>query len=719
MPPSWEDKTVEKLKPKDSREKALARLFRCEHYSEELRQFSFQEAIMNWPEAKTCRYAMSALLSCALDPKSLLYSQAHDWISEHDSRGSILLAIALHEASFSEARRISIWKELFDRHDIPFNIGYEVLWRKSRDRFIRWDEVSPGLPLTPWYGFPPKDRPELYDSLARALENPEPDLLLGQTRSLIDDHGLGEMPYLRSQMINAVTESTDPEKVIEIIRPKAELFADEITDFLMEAQAPYWSDRDTDKRKLQFVQGIFGLAKILKGVLPQLDPGKATVLANNLVNASEKPWVWPMAEEICRYADNPKDVACFLESWVSHRSGDLNLSGQAKTEIDLLLAEMEVELDRLLRELPAPLATAYATIVSDHADSDKHWEPIVGLMKRYQTEFQQVFSGYVREGKVRLEFLLRYVEALGEVAKDDLQGWLRTNPVSYYVNPDQIAKLLDYITQFDLSAGNFVPKHTKELVGHYDLRTEDVDSPERVVALLPTEPGALTRTYLPAVFWGYAQWREMVLCSGYETVGALKSFFTSAAHNKWSPEKIKETLISLCEEIPQLREALCLVAWDKDFPAAGLAQGLLAQDVHRYRGWMSPTDWERMREWCLSHIRFLFPTHQTVVNTLLSLEDQRKLLFDSLPYRVGQGIQRPLDLPNPEAWAHLFDDLGAQARLLQWLKVHRGGIDVNDWLKWIGHYGFRTDPEVRKRVHELLDHRWEAIRILALKILRA
>lgn len=667
--------------------------------------------LTSWDGVGTCLAAVQAIFTNAMDEGSAVCAQAQNWVGEQKDN-PLLRAVVLQYASYSSESRSLALVKIVDPCGLMFSPKEQQTWSQLRAG-VRptWQELPTVCQLGHWEAMPPANQPELTDACRRLMRSDE-KYFPNMARDFIADPEIQGMPALCQRIVTMALESGD-DSIFGEIRQHFPCFAEGIVAVLTEEPTTVYSS-NVNAEDCRYAERLFDLAQLFAFGASQLPEAEQRSLTDQLLEVQDHPWVWSIAPELVPWAASIEKLGQFIYWWLNDGKRDHTIWKCQESEASTLRGLTYRAHDRLSEVVAQLSPAAFSTLVESLAEEGYNGSRIIDhylkadyqrLLEEGNPEFLPLAAAVVRSGVASSDFVQSYLDKVGfEAGKTDFLSWMekfRGGFASAITEP----LLRDYFIPNGLSVCRFIISSDVKMLleAGYQLSSQDVDSEEQVGKILSTHGHDKPEA---TVVWENDQWRATILLSGQVPKLIVESLLASANanHGHKAAEWLLENFVPLANR-PEIRVAFCRAAWysnGNDLAQLVLVRGGLIEN------WMSDGDRQRMTEYIKQYWSPFLRDHQVVADAILSLDRQRDLFFESALKSSGNLDTISL-WPGPVGWERLFADEPSRARMKSWLLAHRETIRDNDWLDWVCHFDFVSDPAVLKRIRRLLDSRHEEV----------
>lgn len=697
-----------------------------------------------WQEAKQCLASLRAIVSCALEPDSILYEAAHYWLAKKLTKDqdsgfrSFLTAIVLQEANYSLERRSRILDDLVDRYALNFNGAALDLWQDTRNRiFIGWEKIKSVINSDfQWSRWPiqregngmlSESSEKLFWACYWVMENPRKENIKGIVQTLLEHPLLENTPKLRKQIIEVSLLEKDTSLIETLSTNYFSIFIEEIVEVLINPVMPnILSFSSQDEEKKQYFEKLFPLAKLFVEIIENIEKENRGELVEKLLQATGHPWIFNVADELCLFGKDSDKLPQFLLNYIfpsqGHQWSGCRFEAHQEDIFEKALLSLSEKNAACLLNLFLLKKENYNRLFNNCLESF-----FFKNMKDNPEIYQQALSKTISLSKCSIGILLNYLDAIGiEKAKNDLVGWLYNRQcLSFYdrEESDLMRLFTDYIIPHKISVGRLLPPYTKELLSlGYQLCPKDVDNSTKVLRILPSKDEYGTRRFTAdSIVWQNESFRKTLLTCGHSEELSLRSLLITA-RDRYSAtgnplDWLEQVLIPECENNDRLQKALCAVAWDEKLYSSEtlFARALLLKN-DRLENWMNEELKEQMKLWCKKHWDQLLKNEKGVIDKLFSKEKQRTLFFqNALPDKSS----RSYISVRPENLAFLFEEYQTKEELANWLLKNVHAIMPETWINWVEFYHLYQFPRVTKQIGKLVnsDYHNSSFVATALKIL--
>lgn len=702
-------------------EQALIRFLKVKSYPSEIREHDWDELLL-WEGVGSCWLAVKTIISCVLNHHSPLCAKAQTWLKGQKDN-PLVLAVVLHEAGLSRENRGRVYNEIIDHLRIVLSPeGQKIWWAAGDGHQTSWSEIVKAVGLQKWQAMPPAKWLDLFASCRRIMENPTPDTIVRRIINLLENPKIERMPALRRALIEKLLVVNNLGAVLGELRTRFDLFADDILNVLINPPDLY-SDASVAVG-CQYYDNLFSLGRFFaEQLLPLRDPdGK---IISKLLELHRRPWVWATTLLFMEQVIDKEKFAQYLFRWYGTQYDSDYLCrvshGDVKKHFRRLInATCQVFCD-VLCELPAETAARLLGLMFAEGRDIRYLPTEFQILMRNAEEaYIKQLAPIIQSGKIGTENLLFCLNELGiESFLGDVQSWL--NQYSRHMDEKDLRTLgTDYIIPNNLSAGGLIFANAEALFRlGYQLKAVDVSHPSKLKAVLGLDTDRMKCGH-PFV-WANASWSSIVLESGVDAKMILQSLFITA-EDHWGHrglERVQDIsqILGPYQARPEYQQALCEIAWDIKHPYNfGLARLYLYQD-NRWKDWQGQ-DEARAKEFIHTHYLVMAQREKTVLDTLVTLEEQRALFFESALAEAAQSYSKTTSLLPPGVFSPLFADDNSKERLTKWLITNLKSIEAVSFLQWVAYYDLLSSKTILKIVRGFLDHWDSSVAKEALKILK-
>lgn len=728
-------------------------------YSTETRMQAFQR-LAEWDGTPNCRVALQAIVSCAMQPESPLFTDAQLYLKDHPDHW----IVSLQEASRSlEARRM-INQELGDRGLMKslFQGPYARLWHDILEeneltgspvevstRFIKW----PDLPADNTMVLLPHPYPgehEAWEACLMVQENLPDHMRLHEIAEILEDVTLMAHPLLQRRILLCLpAQGEPPEALVSLLAHHLDRLWPELERIIALGDGLYLHAGLGGRQE--------AIAAVLKRGFARLTHEQQDWLAKQ-----QNLWTWSLLPELVETLKAKGDQTAIVEL-IARFLPDRNIKEKDKLTGGNLIT--------FLRNLPAPVNLAVLETLRDRQDTFVYYL-LLWLFPREKAAWQEYYGPLVAAGVADIYSVVSYLEIVGEAGKEQITGWLEQADDTNRMGLDQQSQEFSWeklvrkaVVPWNLRIGRWLVSSHDALANFtkwgYTLTSEDLERLSDPVALLPLvhdrqSPGRTVP--LPWVGWRSSSTRLVFLDFLKTRLGVtadsdtlkhvVRSLVISASAdavaNSHDDQTIKHFHRALddCERIfPTMSEWLSelldasLVPTDRDWAEHGIKLFLLGGLVLWYErasgiSVMNARDaaHAKFRERIEQdpHLVYELMEHcpyQQALKALFPSHRQTELLLDQLwffgrPVTCVQWIKRFKKLGELGYVVERLHDCFRILVLPELLEVsdgrNQGGCFISQWLEWATH--FPEDPEIRACVRYYLarpDYRRVAEQIFA------
>ncbi|MFH1749963.1 MAG: hypothetical protein ABH837_03690 [bacterium] len=728
-------------------EEALIRLISPRSFLPEVRRWDFQ-TIEDWEKASRCRFTVQAILSCALNPESLLHDDAHRWIEQQDYK-DLIIAVTLNETKRSPENRGLVETQIFSRHNIELIGAIKLCWDALKGNpQTSWDAVVEIMNIKGWISMPPKanrnfsseDRQKLFVACSRVIENPKPEHIPSIVADIVDGPHLAKMPELRKRIVEAALLEENS-LILRILDERFSEFYEEIVSVLTNYNASYWYDmfdKKEDEHKKCFDR-LYDLARFLAKRLGTIPLDQRKQIIGRLLENPGSHCTFSIAADLCKPASKWKAewkkvaqfLVCLLAGLCGRYGSEALRDIMSIQKLCLLLSDLPI---KITVEFVRLVVTGWKPAIYQSDDlgpklllKNKELAPLLEKIGRYQKADLGFLSTLVHSGKADLPTLAVYLKIVGfERGWDDLTVWLaqRKEWVDGYEFVDQqlFDSLIDYILENDLPAGQLLNNRCGELFERgYQLHPSDVSNAHLVKHYIL---GTLSWSALDekSRAWKNSQWRSVLLKHGPVQMVVTSILATAAEHkgNKalaW----LEKVFVPECQKRSELADEISQLAWNtEDYGVSNYIARLLLHQCDWFKRRAQVQDRNKIRTYFKRYWTQMIPREWEIVRIFFSSEELLETFFGgALKNTDKHFFSQPFDKLDPAAWAVLFEDEKSKERLRDWLFRHRDKFrDDEQWLKWVQHFGFISDPRIQAYIYEEYLNRPGETTKLALLILQ-
>ncbi len=630
----------------------------------------------------------------------------------------LLIAVLLRQAGYSQNSRVRVL-ELKDRHNIVLSSLASEIWNQIRDgKRPTWDQIVQACQLKNWQPWPPQNRPELFLFCDLVMADVRPEDLSGLMSELVGLPNISKMPNLARELVSMAFWVME-EKVTEFLRSNFSVLGKAICEFLVDGEELnrrfregfYYATYET-KKEISARLAEISLLTIEELASPDCQMREERI--KQLLKSSGCPWIWQVTPELLKLIEQNETwelVPKLLIDW--YRSSHEQERYDGLRENFLANYTLREGLEEVIGLLPDESSRQFAALVFQ---TTNRWGKDT-IHEKYRNVCPQIYAQVIepalQRGKLEVEEILFYLKTVGiEDGRNVLSGWLAhcKTPSSWeFENNKGYRPLIeDYILPEELSAGNllcYVENTSLFCEMGYVLRPKDVDSPEKVRAMLTgKEYGGIK--FPKTSIWKFDSCCQVLFNCGHSQEVVLESLLECQGKNvRW----LDEVLLPRCESNPALRQALHQITWAQEqFWAGQSARDFLARHPHLQKD--DQESRQQVKLWWETYWKMI-PKNQSLADAFLTPEEQRCLFFQN-----AAGYHR---LGEPAQWMCLFGDEKSRERLTEWLGKNLDKISTDELLSWIKCYNLGSNSRLRKQVRQALKSDQKPTVAMALEILRA
>lgn len=700
--------------------------------------------ITSWPEWTSCRLTVEAVMSATLQPNDPIAPCAKDQLRKCNQ--AMTMTVALMEAQHSPRRRSQVFGLLGEIGNDLICKTTEIWDRIRQGENFHWYQIV-DLCGSEWSGkypspMPPDNEASIYKACRRLMPDTPTEDLPGVAVCLAGDMNLDQnhMPTLRRQIV--ILTRTIP-GLMQGLDPYFPVLSDAAVSILTASDMPW----DNTVKPLE---GVSWLYELCGWAIPHLlEYQDGNQLSARLLETTDAPWVWFVAEQLMPFAgDNFPFLPQLLYRWMYRNSHRYPEHGQwkqvppdkAALTNDEVLARVAISCSygtrsRLLRLCSEASEEDWGRLTG-YTDTSPHRILLAEMLRStYTNHYSDDLTALVVSGESNTGFVELALGMLDDAALSDwFENYLKGREKRQKMSPELTQRLLgiDDIVGSELIGIGWLPK--KEGYGTekispdllqatgYRLKSRDVAGVDKVHRLLGYNPSQGRVQLRPTAIWHDAQWRDMIASTVLCPDLVIGSILVGAEHQIKSNNTtdtdavvawLEETLIPVCNSKPAYRAALCSLAIE---PTAGtsarLARRLLASpgrigwiessgvydsNVQAYFrvNWWGMLNWEQ--QFCLAYL-----------GKVKSCDLFFEKALDDRDFPAGAGNM---------AW--LFEGPDEKDRLAHWLTKNQHKIEPERVINWIVQLALAKDCEIAEAMlDKYQDHPEQEVQQLAVAALQ-
>lgn len=687
----------------------------------------YWEKLVSWDGTKNCLATVQAVISCAIDSKSLFYANAHDWIAEKIKEPgveSFLVAVCILTAHYFPNRRSQILDEILDRHILGLSGTAYKLWQLTREKnLVSWNQIQSVFKLGfDWNAWPiireatgelSEKSEDIFWACHWITENPKEEELVQLIQKIYDDPQMKNCPKTRKKIIETLL-FTDSENVhvAGIIDEYFDfsIYAQEIAELLLEPSPPDDSDENKKQRK-RYYQGLFDLASLFIHKAKDLKEDHRHDLIKKLLSADDHPWIFEISVDLCKLGTQYDNLSQFLCNLI-FPSENRRWSDDCRNmfEDNYIRRRRELIFNQVIPFLSPEMGAETLKLLL-HTKGNHDFTNLSEFslkMKENSGIYQKTLGQLVNFGEVGIAFLVSYLDVMGDAAKNELIGWLKCFVAETYRSSSEKKSyfnklVLNYIIPWGISAGNLILENSAELIKlGYSPTPEDVGNIVYLESLLPgtIRNGKKVFESAPEI-WENPEIRMGIFNNFHSYLPVFRSLVATAEgisiEKKDRLQWLEEILISECEKNERLKTSLCYFAWnDKLADSEAKLARLLLMPKERHL-WLGDNHKRQKEHWMKKKWMYLFEYEPEVADVFLSTDEQKQLFF------VNAIDEDKHIWISSKKVAHLFFDDKSRAELSKWLWKNLSRINLESWVDWVIVCKLYDQPKIRRRLKTILN----------------